>query len=696
MRSEAYDPAVNRGIQLRRIIVVGVLVFAAALVGVGLLARSNTPPSDNPYLGDQLRIGAFFVPAGAYVSWRRPEHRLGWLVLAIGVLYWATFAGQPGLEWLAINRPGWELLARAILAVVISTWLVGRGILLALVPLCYPDRAPEGRLGATLWVTGSAGIAVSALAHSRLYTPAFFEGAEPTGLAQVAQTVEPWAWRVVLVSSVIAIVSMVVRVARSPVDRRRRHLPVVATAAVLVVPALSSFYGEFAGHDLFSWSEDVLVGTAVAFPCVLLYGVVRHGVLDIGVVVRRSTVYGLTALALAAVYAAVTWTATTMISARGGTSRVVATAGVALIAMPVYTRIHHLLDRWLFGNHRDPASVLAAIGTTVEQAPQGAVALELVATTLCRELRLPYVAVDLQIATEAGTREPATVRAASAGVPTGDVESFDLVGSAGHIGALVVARRTPHEPFRPDEQAALQGIARHVAVLASNVALTEQLITSQRQLVTTREEERRRIRRDLHDGLGPTLASVCLGLGAACERIGNDTELGAFLAQLEDELHAAVDGIRQLVYDLRPPALDELGLVGAVREHVATLASRSVEATAELELHVDSVDVAAALPAAVEVAAYRIALEAITNVTRHALAHHCWVRINTSTDALHVEIEDDGQGMDTDRHAGVGLRSMRDRATELGGELSVRPGTPHGTLIRASLPLALAAGGLAS
>ncbi|TPW12678.1 MAG: histidine kinase, partial [Acidimicrobiaceae bacterium] len=161
-------------------------------------------------------------------------------------------------------------------------------------------------------------------------------------------------------------------------------------------------------------------------------------------------------------------------------------------------------------------------------------------------------------------------------------------------------------------------------------------------------------------------------------------------------LHAAVDGIRQLVYDLRPPALDELGLVGAVREHVATLASRSVEATAELELHVDSVDVAAALPAAVEVAAYRIALEAITNVTRHALAHHCWVRINTSTDALHVEIEDDGQGMDTDRHAGVGLRSMRDRATELGGELSVRPGTPHGTLIRASLPLALAAGGLAS
>jgi signal transduction histidine kinase len=686
---------VGRGVEFRRIVVIVVLVLAGALVGVGLLARSVNPPSDNPYLADQLRIGAFFVPVGAYVAWRRPEHRLGWLVLAIGVLYWATGAGQPGLEWLVIHRPGWELLVRAILAVGISTWLVGRGILLALVPLCYPDRAPQGRLGATLWVTGSASIAVAALAHSRLYTPAYFEGAEPTGLARVAQAVEPWAWRVVLVTSVIAIVSMVVRVARLPVDQRRRHLPVAATAAVLVVPALSSFYAEFAGHDLLSWSEDILVWTAVAFPCVLLYGVVRHGVLDMSVVVRRSTVYALTALALAAVYAAVTWAATTAIST-GGTSQVVATAGVALIAMPVYSRIHHLVDRWLFGSHRDPAGVLVAIGTTVEQAPQGTVALELVATTLRRELRLPYVAVDLDIATDADTREPLTVRAASAGVPTGDVESFDLVDTAGRIGALVVARRTPHEAFRPDERAALQGIAHHVAVLASNVALTEQLITSQRRLVTTREEERRRIRRDLHDGLGPTLASVCLGLGAACERIGNDTELGAFLTQLEDELHAAVDGIRQLVYDLRPPALDEFGLVGAVREHVATLASRSVGGTEELELHVDSTDVAAELPAAVEVAAYRIALEAITNVSRHALANHCWVRINGSADALHLEIEDDGRGMDTDRRAGVGLRSMRDRATELGGELFVKPRAPHGTLIRASLPLALSTGSFAS
>ncbi len=696
MLSEAYDPAVNRRIPLRHVTVVAVLAFATALVGVGLLARSNTPPSDNPYLGDQLRIGAFFVPAGAFVAWRRPEHRLGWLVLAVGILYWVSFAGQPSIVWLMMHHPAWEWLTRAILAVAISGWLVGRGILIALVPLCYPDPAPRGRTGRTLWMIGSAGIGVAALAHSRLWTPGYFGGAEPIGLASVALRVEPWAWRVVLVSGLIAIVSMVVRVARSPIGQRRRDLPVAATAAVLVVPVLSSLYGEVAGHDLFSWSEVVLVWTSIAFPCVLLYGVVRHGVLDIGVVIRRSTVYGLTAIALAAAYATVAWAATTASAAHSGTGRVLATGVVALIAMPVYVRSHQLVDSRLFGNRRDPAAVLAAIGMTVEQAPQGTAALEFVAATLGRELRLPYVAVVLHVAIDARAGEPVTVRAAAAGVPTDDLDHFELIGPAGSIGELVVARRTPHEPFRPDERAALQGIARHVAVLASNVALTEQLLASRRQLVTAREEERRRIRRDLHDGLGPTLASVCLGLGAACERIGGDTELGAFLTQLEDELHAAVDEIRQLVYDLRPPALDELGLVGAVREHVATLASRAVESDTALELHVESTDVTGELPAAVEVAAYRIALEAITNVTRHAFAHHCWVRFDASPDALYVEIEDDGQGVGAERRAGVGLRSMHDRATELGGELFVRACIPHGTLIQASLPLAVAAGALAS
>lgn len=692
-QSLAYHPAVNTPKVSGRYWALGLLVFAVAVVALGLLARAHTPPGDNPYLSDQLRVGAFLVPAGAYVAWRRPEHRLGWLVLTAGTLYWVSAAGQPGIVWLMINRPGWELFVRIILAFAVSGWLVGRGIMIALVPLCYPGPAPAGRLEKGLWAAGSVGIALAAIAHSRLNTLAYFDGIEPTGLARVAMDAEPWAWRIVLVSSVVAIVAMVVRVARLPVERWRMHLPPGIVAAVLIVPVLSSLYGEFGGHDLFSWSESVLVWVTVAFPCLLMFGVVRHGLLDIGVLVRRSTVYALTALALAAVYGLATWVATTLVSASGDAGRIVATAGVALVAMPIYMRIHGFAEHRLFGNRRDPSGVLAAIGMTVERAPQGIAALDLVAATVSGELRLPYVAVDLVI--EHGDDERLEVRVAAAGTPTDHVETFALAGPGGTIGEMIVGRRTPHEAFHPDEMRALHGIARHVAVLASNVALTEQLLASRRRLVTAREEERRRIRRDLHDGLGPTLASVCLGLGAAVERI-DDAELGSLLTRLEDELHAAVDGIRQLVYDLRPPALDELGLIGAVNHHVATLNALSSDTAQVLELHVEGAEVTGDLPAAVEVAAYRIALEAITNVARHALAEHCWVRFTGSTEVLHVEVEDDGRGLGGERRVGVGFRSMHERASELGGELEVRARAPHGTCVRASLPLAVPVGSVAS
>lgn len=699
MLARAYDPHVSwrkpfpqessYRLSLSRLLVIGSLALSVAFIGLGLMAESHTPPSDNPYLWDQLKVGMVLVSVGAFVAWCRPSHRLGWLALVAGVSYLTTFAGQPGVLWLMINRPGWEPWIRGILAFAVSGWLVGRGILLALVPLCYPDRAPVGRTLRAVWIAGSTGIAVAALAHSRLHTPAYFNGIEPTGLALVAQRAEPWAWRIVLVCSAVAIITMVVRVARLPIEVRGRHLPVAVISTLLVIPVVSSMYGELRGEDLFGWSESVLVGTTIAFPVVLLYGVMRHGLLDIRVVVRRSTVYFLTALALAAIYAVVAWSITTTIARDQEVSRIIGTGVVALLAMPIYTKVHRIVDERIFGHRDDPSAVLAAIGSTVEQAPQGTAALALVTATLCRELRVPYTAVDLYIAHENASEAnaPLRLRVAEGGVPTDDVDSFALNGSDGPIGELLVARRTPRESFRLVDRVALQGIASHVAALAVNVALTEQLLASRRQLVTAREEERRRIRRDLHDGLGPTLASVCLGLGAAGERIGHESDLGGLLQELEDELRAAVDEIRQLVYALRPPALDELGLAGAVRDHIAALAARSANDGNAIQLAIDSDGMADSLPAAVEVAAFRITLEAITNVTRHAFARHCWVRLNTSVDMLHVEVEDDGQGVDPTHPAGVGLRSMRERATELGGDLMVRPRTPHGTLVLASLPL---------
>src|SRR6185437_7707334 len=186
---------------------------------------------------------------------------------------------------------------------------------------------------------------------------------------------------------------------------------------------------------------------------------------------------------------------------------------------------------------------------------------------------------------------------------------------------------------------------------------------SRERLVLAREEERRRLRRDLHDGLGPRLAALTLRIETARERLSSDPLADELLGDLSTRTEDAVADIRRLVYSLRPPALDDLGLVPALRQASESYGTSGPTFTIEAPEHLP------ALPAAVEVAAYRIAQEAIANVVRHANARHCIVRltVNTSNTILLVEIEDDGRGLPADTINGIGLHSMHERAEELGG-----------------------------
>jgi signal transduction histidine kinase len=200
-------------------------------------------------------------------------------------------------------------------------------------------------------------------------------------------------------------------------------------------------------------------------------------------------------------------------------------------------------------------------------------------------------------------------------------------------------------------------------------------------LVTAREEERRRLRRDLHDGLGPALATQTLKLEAARELLRSDPDhADALLSDLIGQSQTALADIRRLVYALRPPALDELGLVGALRAQAAPYQHAGVAVS------VEAPEPLPPLPAAVEVAAYRIAQEALTNVARHARARTCVVRLRLD-DALCLEVQDDGCGMQPDRRSGVGVQSMRARASELGGTWSAEALASGGTRVRARLPL---------
>ena len=234
-----------------------------------------------------------------------------------------------------------------------------------------------------------------------------------------------------------------------------------------------------------------------------------------------------------------------------------------------------------------------------------------------------------------------------------------LVHRGARLGDLVVvvpAGRT----FSAADVALLHDLARHAAVVVHAVRLTEALQESRARLVTTREEERRRLRRDLHDGLGPSLAAVVLKLNAV-ERITDDAERAHLLAETREETRAAIAEVRRLVDDLRPPAIDEVGLIGAIRQRALALCVGN-----HLTCEISGPPQIPPLPAAVEVAAYRIVSEALTNVVRHSGATSCHVRIAVNG-AFEITVTDNGHGAKR-RHRRGGV-DVHERACRGAGRL---------------------------
>jgi signal transduction histidine kinase len=249
------------------------------------------------------------------------------------------------------------------------------------------------------------------------------------------------------------------------------------------------------------------------------------------------------------------------------------------------------------------------------------------------------------------------------------------------IGALHVAPRAGEELGAQDRRL-LHDLARQAGVAVHAVQLTADLQRSRERIVTAREEERRRLRRDLHDGLGPRLAGLTLRIETARDQLAHDPGADELLGDLSRRMEEAVTDIRRLVYGLRPPALDDFGLAGAIRQTAASYD------TSGLAFDVDVPEHLPPLPAAAEVAAFRIVQEAITNVVRHAAARSAGIalRVDDTAGMLTIVVEDDGRGLAQAPRSGVGLQSMRERAEELGGTLAIESRPGGGTIVRAELP----------
>jgi signal transduction histidine kinase len=411
--------------------------------------------------------------------------------------------------------------------------------------------------------------------------------------------------------------------------------------------------------------------------------VLRYRALNIEVVVSRSLVYGALSAGTIGLYIGLVSLLSLMFPPIDKLwQQAAAAACVAVLVQPLRSRLQSLINKRLFGDRNDPYRVVSTLAARLEQIRTPSEMLPALVETIGTALRLPYAAIEIRGYT-GGYGEAPVSSSVSFGEPTGELFRLPLSYQGEQVGQLAVAARTPREILGRRDRLVLAEVARHAGAAVYTARLTRDLRRSRDNVVQAREEERRRLLHDLHDGVGPTLAAISLGLHA-CRRAIEPGAQSELLASLQDELDGAINEIRRLAHGLRPPELDRIGLLGAIRAYASAISARADDQGVTIALDVPIS--MPRLPATVDVAAYRIVSEALTNVMRHASARSCAVRLWVDDD-LHIEVVDDGIGLPEQHAAGVGLWSMRERATELGGDCVVSAGSGGGTKVRATLPL---------
>jgi two-component system NarL family sensor kinase len=622
-------------------------------------------------------IAIGFAWIGCVLLARRPGHPMGPLLCLIGFVN-AISGFVFAYARYALVHPG--SLPFATSALWANTWLSAPAA--SLTGLVLPLVFPEGRLLSQrwrpalwaalafipLWVAGYAFIPQSMGGYFRdrpdPYTYPPFD--------RLFEVLQFLAVACGLAAGAAAAATVVLRWRRA--DRVGRQ-QLKWFLAVLPIAAVSLIAGFFASGGPVNVILGALAGALL--PVAIGIAVLRYRLYEIDLLLSRAVLYGLLTVGVAAVYLAVVAVCHIGFGISSGLPvQVLATAVAAAALFPLRDRVQRRVDRLFYGDRGVPYEALARLGRLVEESGGTESALDSVVKTIADSLRLPYVALELRLGD--GWRQAAVY---SDGLPS-DVTQFPLISQRETVGRLVVGTRSRGERLGPDDERLLADLARQAGPATHAVALRQALDASRAGLVTAREEERRRLRRDLHDGLGPTLAGLTLGLDTARARSAGQPELQELLGRLKAETQRAVTDVRRIVYGLRPPTLDEFGLIGSLREEVGRLRHETPALTVTLDAPDEDL---AHLPAAVEVACYRIVTEALTNVTRHAHATRCSVRIHLDHD-LDVDVRDDGVGLPEGWRTGVGIASMRERVTELGGKLAIEPCLPHGTRITACLP----------
>ncbi|MEU2347576.1 histidine kinase [Modestobacter sp. NPDC049651] len=659
-------------------VVLGAVAVALELStpdGVSAALELGTGPID-------LLTALVLAAAGAVVLTAQPRSVPGW-VLAAGGLVWALdVVATAWLGWAVSSspaRPGASLAYWATNRVGVAT-LLPLPLLLALYPT---GRLPRGRWRGPV----AAGLAVCCLLPVVLAvvpSQVAIDRAggdlpltsgldlDPTTLPLPAAVARPLLDAVLPLAALGVLVATLSLVARHRAatglerDRLRWLLwagvvDVLVLALGLVVPGVSGSVG-------------LLVAVTVTSAATVV-GLLRPRLVDVDALLGGTVVYGALGAGVVLLDALVVAGSDAVLGSRA--SERSAFVVVLLLAtvgyLPARSLLWRLARRLLVGHRDDPYRVVSQLADRLETAETAEEQLPAVAAAVATAFGVRYVGVEVQrtggdrVLGEHGTR-PA------------DVDALDVAYRGEVVGRLLLPRRGLRARLSRRDERLLGDLVRQAVVATRTAELAAQLQAGREALVLAREEERRRIRRDLHDGLGPALGAVALRIDTARNvAAGDPVRADELLRQARADAAAVLADVRRLVHDLRPPALDDVGLVGAVRQQAERLAGP------ELRIEVAG-DGVGDLPAAVEVAAYRIAAEALHNVRRHAAASRCAVLLAREPGGLRVEVSDDGAGIDPGRVSGVGLVSVRERAAELGGRCEVLCPEAGGTLVRAWLP----------
>jgi signal transduction histidine kinase len=658
---------------------VAAVFLVVAVAAIATLHWLNRHAGVGTWWMGSVAIGVGLGGVGVVLARRLPSNPIGWLMVGAAVAQSTLGLGREWLVYGGVTRPG--SLPGIEWAGWLGTWPYAVSMAaLPLVLIVFPGgHLPSRRWRSVVWVVASA-TAIGCVAQALMAGP-FTEELpafrNPIGIdLPFLVPVSILSQSVVMVALLAAIVSLVGRL-RGASGELRQQLKWICFSGALLGLEVALELAPVPYHlDFLEYVGPVLLAFFLAS---ITMAVLRYRLWDIDTLISVSLVYGSLTLVLGGTYVAV-------VAATGrlrdhpiaiGPS-LLAAAAVALVFAPLRDLLQRRLDRWLYADRSDPFRALSRLGDRLGGTAPDDPVLDEVVEAIAASLRLDGVAI---VVPDEGTLAmTGTLRPGATDVSLGFRSST--------VGVLVVSPR-PSAPIGPRERSVLDTLAPPVAAVVHAVATSQALQRSRRALVTAREEERRRIRRDLHDGLGPALAAVQMKLDGARLLLDRDPDRARrVIDQLTAEIRTTISDIRRLVHDLQPPALAEIGLVPAVAEQADAFCG-PVDGAGRLDVELDAPPRIGGLPAAVEVAAYRIVCESLTNVVRHAAAERC--RITLSVDdrgSLAVLVDDDGSGVGDEDRPGLGLRSMAERAAELGGTCRLEPSPLGGTRVAARFPLA--------